>query len=111
MDEPAANLDPKARLEFFDTLKALQRNGVSIMISSHILSELSKYATAVTIIDDGKIVLSASLDQLEKKAIRKYEISVKNSANLIQLLNSYNYTFAYSQIADFFVVSLNSVEE
>ena len=45
MDEPAANLDPRARIEFFETLKKLQHNGKSIFISSHILDEIDKYAT------------------------------------------------------------------
>lgn len=56
MDEPAANLDPKSRIEFFDILKDLEHSGKSIFISSHILSELDIYANAVTILDGGKIV-------------------------------------------------------
>ncbi len=55
MDEPAANLDPKARIDFFNILKGLQRRGKSIFISSHILSELDLYADSLTILDGGKI--------------------------------------------------------
>lgn len=64
MDEPAANLDPKARGEFFDTLKSLQQRGKAIFISSHILSELEHFVTAVTILDGGKVVYSGSKEKL-----------------------------------------------
>ncbi len=62
MDEPAANLDPKARIDFFDTLKKLQEKGVAILISSHILTELDKYVNALTIIDGGKVVFTGKLE-------------------------------------------------
>ena len=56
LDEPAANLDPIARIELFDLLKKVQSEGKSIFISSHILAEVGKYANYVTILDGGKIV-------------------------------------------------------
>lgn len=55
MDEPAANLDPSARFELFEILLELQKEGKAIFLSSHILDEMSRYATYVTILDDGKI--------------------------------------------------------
>ena len=58
LDEPAANLDPIARIELFDLLKKVQSEGKSIFISSHILAEVGKYANYVTILDGGKIVYS-----------------------------------------------------
>ena len=61
MDELAANLDPIAILALFDLLKQLQGKGVSIFISSHILSEHDKYASHVTILDGGKIVYSGEI--------------------------------------------------
>lgn len=65
MDEPAANLDPRSRIEFFDILKDLQKQGKSIFISSHILSELDIYANAVTILDGGKIVYTGKRKENE----------------------------------------------
>lgn len=56
MDEPAANLDPLARDDLFDTLLTLQKEGKAIFLSSHILDEIGKFATYVTILDDGKVV-------------------------------------------------------
>lgn len=56
MDEPAANLDPSSRYEFFQILKDLQNQGKSIFISSHILAELDNYATHCSILHGGKIL-------------------------------------------------------
>ncbi len=62
MDEPAANLDPIARIEFFSILKKLQKSGKAIFISSHILSELDKFADSCTVLDGGKIVYTGKVD-------------------------------------------------
>ncbi|MGL5204779.1 MAG: ABC transporter ATP-binding protein [Metamycoplasmataceae bacterium] len=62
MDEPAANLDPIARLELFDTLEKYKSEGKSIFLSSHILAEVGKYADTATILDGGKIVFHGRLD-------------------------------------------------
>ncbi len=74
MDEPAANLDPKARFDFFDELRKLQKKGKSIFISSHILAELDKFVDSVTIIDGGKIVFSGSIEKATENPDLEYEI-------------------------------------
>lgn len=63
MDEPAANLDPMARIGLFDELIRLKNQGKSIFISSHILDEVGKYATYCTIIDGGNVVFNGQLDK------------------------------------------------
>lgn len=63
LDEPAANLDPSARMELFNLLKDLQKQGKSIFISSHILAEIGKYADVATILDGGKIVYHGVISQ------------------------------------------------
>lgn len=78
MDEPAANLDPKARIDFFNTLKKLQRQGKSIFISSHILSELDLYADSLTILDGGKIVYTGSKNENFSLKEIKYRITLFN---------------------------------
>lgn len=61
LDEPAANLDPTARYELFSLLKNLNENeGITILISSHVLSEIDKYVNSVTLIHNGHIVYSGS---------------------------------------------------
>ena len=64
LDEPASGLDPRARIELMDILRALQGMGKTVFISSHILSELAELCDSVTIIDRGKIKYSGPMDKL-----------------------------------------------
>ncbi len=64
LDEPASGLDPRARIELMDILRALQGMGKTIFISSHILSELAELCDSVSIIDRGKIKYSGAMDDL-----------------------------------------------
>jgi ABC-2 type transport system ATP-binding protein len=67
MDEPVANLDPKARIEFFELLMKLRKQGKSIFISSHVLSELDRYSDSLTVLDGGEIVYSGNKETLMKR--------------------------------------------
>ena len=64
LDEPAAGLDPRARLELRNLLKILADQGKAILISSHILSELQDICSGAVIIEKGKILASGALDTL-----------------------------------------------
>ena len=64
LDEPAAGLDPRARLELRSLLKILADQGKAILISSHILSELQDICNGAVIIEKGGILASGSLDEL-----------------------------------------------
>jgi ABC-2 type transport system ATP-binding protein len=64
LDEPASGLDPRARIELMEILKALRGMGKTIFISSHILSELAELCDSVTIIDQGRIKYSGSMHEL-----------------------------------------------
>ncbi len=65
LDEPAAGLDPRARVELRELLKLLAQQGKVIFISSHILSELSDLVNQIVIIDQGKIRYSGPLHALD----------------------------------------------
>jgi ABC-2 type transport system ATP-binding protein len=56
LDEPASGLDPRARIEMMAILQELQRMGKTIIISSHILSELETLCNRVAIIEKGKLI-------------------------------------------------------
>jgi len=56
LDEPASGLDPRARIEMMEILRELQRLGKTIIISSHILSELETICNRVCIIEKGKLI-------------------------------------------------------
>lgn len=61
LDEPAAGLDPRARVEFRALLKELQRQGKTIFFSSHILADVDELCTEVGIIEAGKMVAVGNL--------------------------------------------------
>lgn len=62
LDEPAAGLDPRARIELRELLKELARMGKTIFISSHILTELADLCTTVGIIERGKLLAAGPLE-------------------------------------------------
>ena len=64
LDEPASGLDPRARIELMEILRALRQMGKTIFISSHILSELAELCDSVTIIDRGQIRYSGNMREL-----------------------------------------------
>ncbi len=64
LDEPASGLDPRARIEIRELLKALKEMGKTILISSHILHELSQLCTRIGIIEAGKMVTEGSLNEI-----------------------------------------------
>lgn len=64
LDEPASGLDPRARFEMKGILKMLNKQGKTIIISSHILSELAEMCTTIGIIDQGKMILKGTVDEI-----------------------------------------------
>lgn len=64
LDEPAAGLDPRARIELRELLKILSDQGKAILISSHILTELSEICNGAVIIEQGRLLRAGHLDQL-----------------------------------------------
>src|SRR4030095_8356324 len=68
LDEPAGNLDPRARIEMRELLKELQRLKKTILISSHILPELADLCNTVGIIEQGELIYSAPVADIVKKA-------------------------------------------
>jgi ABC-2 type transport system ATP-binding protein len=56
LDEPAAGLDPAARHELAALFRALQADGMTLLVSSHILSELEQYATHMLVLDGGRLL-------------------------------------------------------
>ncbi len=91
LDEPASGLDPRARIEMMAILQELQRLGKTIIISSHILSELQTLCNRVAIIERGKLIYSGPVqgvrDQMASGQI--YWVTVKeNPVHALELLKS-----------------------
>jgi len=64
LDEPASGLDPRARIEIRELLKELQRLGKTILVSSHILSELGEFCNKLGIIERGKLIVAGTVEEL-----------------------------------------------
>ncbi|GJQ29390.1 MAG: ABC transporter [Phycisphaerae bacterium] len=62
LDEPASGLDPRARIEMRSLLVELGRMGKTLMVSSHILSELAEMCTSIGIIERGKLLYAGSIE-------------------------------------------------
>ena len=68
LDEPAGNLDPRARIEMRELLKELRRMGKTILISSHILPELADLCNTVGIIERGELIYSGPVADILRQA-------------------------------------------
>ncbi len=77
LDEPASGLDPRARLEVKALLKELRNMGKTILISSHILTELADCCTSIGIIERGQLLLHGPIDQVYRKIQRNRQIAVR----------------------------------
>ena len=67
LDEPASGLDPRARIEMRELLKALKEMGKTILISSHILHELAQLCTRIGIIEAGRMVTQGSVADIYRE--------------------------------------------
>lgn len=64
LDEPASGLDPKARLDLRNLLRSLRERGTTILISSHILTELEGFCTSIGLMEKGCMVKSGTLEEI-----------------------------------------------
>ena len=77
LDEPASGLDPRARIEIRELIKELQRLGKTILISSHILSELGEFCNKLGIIERGKLLVTGTIADLMVRARAHPVIAVR----------------------------------
>jgi len=80
LDDPTMGLDPISRQEFLgDIVRAIQEEGRTVFFSTHILQELEQVADWVGIIDDGRLLVASSVDEL-KATVRLYELTFEGPA-------------------------------
>jgi ABC-2 type transport system ATP-binding protein len=89
LDEPAANLDPRARIEFRTLIRELAADGKTILLSSHILTELSEICDAVTVIERGKILASGPVDEILRRLRQRRLLSVRLAAGSTERLERF----------------------
>lgn len=77
LDEPASGLDPIARIQLRDLLRNLAGEGKTILVSSHILSELSEFCTSVGIMQKGEMVVSGTIEEVVRRVCRARRIGLR----------------------------------
>jgi ABC-2 type transport system ATP-binding protein len=107
LDEPASGLDPRARLEMKALLNELRHMGKTILISSHILSELADFCTSIGIIERGKLLAAGSIRDIQQQIrshrvlkVRVLDESTDRAAELlrgdhsIRMVETYDHTLS-----------------
>jgi ABC-2 type transport system ATP-binding protein len=79
LDEPAAGLDPRARIELRRIIRALAGENKTILISSHILTELAEMCDRIGIIEQGRLLATGTVDEIRKTMKRAREVRIRIS--------------------------------
>jgi ABC-2 type transport system ATP-binding protein len=77
LDEPTSGLDPRARIEVKALLKELRRMGKTILISSHILSELADCCTSIGIIERGQLLMHGPIESVYRQLRRNRVLDIR----------------------------------
>ena len=92
LDEPGANLDPKARIEMRNLLRELAKDGKTILISSHVLTELQDLCDEIGIMKDGEMVVTGSIEEItqDRNSSKIIEIElIQASSRLEEIANEW----------------------
>jgi len=83
LDEPASGLDPRARIEMRELLKELRKLGKTVLISSHILTELADFCNTIGIIERGELLAAGEVGAIMEKikGAKHVEITIRDEAN------------------------------
>ncbi len=77
LDEPAAGLDPRARIQLRRMIRELADGGKTILISSHILTELAEVCDTVGIIEQGKLLATGSVEDIQDQKDNQHELTLR----------------------------------
>lgn len=77
LDEPTSGLDPRARIEVKALLKELRRMGKTVLISSHILSELADCCSSIGIIERGQLLMSGPIESVYNQIRRNRQVDIR----------------------------------
>ncbi|MCY9528498.1 ABC transporter ATP-binding protein [Paenibacillus alvei] len=87
LDEPTNGLDPSGILEIRELIKSLpHQHGITVLVSSHLLSEIEQMATRVGIIQHGRMVFQDSISVLQDQAQHRIRFAVSNPVKAVNLL-------------------------
>lgn len=80
LDEPTSGLDPRARIEVKALLKELRRMGKTVLISSHILSELADCCSSIGIVERGQLLMSGPIESVYRQIRRNRVVEIRFNA-------------------------------
>ena len=83
LDEPTGGLDPLMQHEFFSILQERNQEGVTVFLSSHVLSEIQRYCTRAAVIREGSIIACDSVEMLAKNSAKK--VTLRGNVNREEL--------------------------
>lgn len=92
LDEPANGLDPAGVIEIRELIESLSKTGVTIFMSSHILTEVDRLATRIGIIHKGKMIEDLDADKLEQFRAKRLQVKVRDFAKVHSMLTKSNYS-------------------
>lgn len=98
LDEPANGLDPMGIIEMRDLMKRLNEQGITLLVSSHILTELAQVATKYAIIHHGKLVRNITQEQLREECKRALSVTVDDTAKASVILETALGIKSYKQV-------------
>jgi ABC-2 type transport system ATP-binding protein len=89
LDEPASGLDPEARHELAELFLALQKQGMTLLVSSHILAELEAYSTDMLVLREGRIIEQVAIKTVTQTQDFKLTLAtpVENLAAILQQID------------------------
>lgn len=96
LDEPINGLDPEGIVEVRELLKELANNGSTILLSSHILGEISKVANRIGIIHQGRLVKELTINELSEQLSKKIIVNTANNELAIMELLNHNYNAKFN---------------
>ena len=114
LDEPASGLDPRARIEIRELLRELKRMGKTIMISSHILSELEEICDHVGIIEHGRLVFSGTIEEIRPRLGIHSKVRVRvadRQDKAVELLSALPQVQQVQALGDDIAVSFNEGQD
>jgi ABC-2 type transport system ATP-binding protein len=77
LDEPTAGLDPKASFEIMEIIKSIRKEGKSILVSSHVLSDMDEICTHIAIIEQGRIIYNHPLEDGLKNIVQQHILGTR----------------------------------
>ncbi|HLG15302.1 MAG TPA: ABC transporter ATP-binding protein [Blastocatellia bacterium] len=114
MDEPAAGLDPRARVELRELVRALAAQGKAVLISSHILAELAEICSGAVIIEQGKLLMAGTMNELLTHSVPKRRVLIRATDRCDELLKELlqmPYVEEALQTGDEIAADINGSEE